>query len=207
MTTLPSWRQPSSDAAPPLNISVCCRINASRTLTALHSAARVNCAADAFSLIEEMMPLLAVPAAERGSAAACMRLQMYFEGVGQALEQQIQADSQPLVASRTFGLLDEAPVLGPAAAQMLALIARFLAFLPVDACAAAVPEALALRLGRLCCNPALDVLLPGWRNVVRPYLPVLAPACAQAAELAAEASHALQRASALTDAAQVRLCS
>ena len=205
-TSLPSWRQPSSEAAPPLNISVCCHVIASRALAALYAAAPGACAADAFSLVEELMPLLAVPASERGSAAACMRLQVYFASLAQALEQQIQADSQQLVASGASGLLDETPVLGPAAAQMLMLIARFLAFLPVEACAGAVPAALALRLGHLCCNPALDVLLPGWRDAVRPFLPALAPACAQAVQLADEAFDALQRASALKEAAQVRTC-
>ena len=79
---------------------------------------------------------------------------------------------------------------------------RFLAFLPPDRCALAIPRPLALRLGRLACHPTLDVLLPGWRDCLRPYLPDFAPTCVDAARLAAETAVALEHADALTAAAQ-----
>ena len=206
MAALPPWRQPASDADPPLDISVVCHVIAGRTIPALHSSAPGGSTADALSLIEELMPLLAEPARERGSAAASARVQLYLHELSHVLEQQIQTDSanSPAVAAAKDGLLDETPVLGPAAVQTLVLVARFLAFLPPGDCVDAVPSALALRLGRLCCNPTLDVLIPGWRDAVRPLLPALAPACVEAARLAEETADALQRAAALTDAAQVR---
>jgi hypothetical protein len=74
-----------------------------------------------------------------------------------------------------------------------------MAFVPPAESADVVPQALALRLGRLWCNPCMDALIPGWRDCIAPYLPSIASSCAEAGRLAKEAEKALQHAQTLTE--------
>jgi hypothetical protein len=87
--------------------------------------------ADAFALLESLMPIIGVQADDRRSKAAPMRVSMYLGALAQALELQIRASGQGLAGMRaaeerdTVSLLDEAPVLGPGSACILCLIARY----------------------------------------------------------------------------------
>lgn len=64
-----------------------------------------------------------------------------------------------------------------------------------------VPLELGERLGQLWCNPCMDILIPGWRSCLRPYLGQLAPASERAASLASLATDSIDQADALLHAA------
>lgn len=74
--------------------------------------------------------------------------------------------------------------------------------LPPQECSGVVPLSLGLRIGRLCCDRTVDLLLPGWRARMRPYLPTLAPAHLSVLELAEATGLALQHAAELERDAQ-----
>lgn len=77
---------------------------------------------------------------------------------------------------------------------------RLLSCVPVENASVAVSLELGLRLGQLWCNPCMDLLIPGWRACLRPYLGQLAPVSERAAFLAALATESMDHADALLHA-------
>jgi hypothetical protein len=129
---LPLWRKPleSENEDLPLDIVACCHVIATRTIPVLYNAA--DHPADAFSLMEELMPMIAVQPEARGTAAAAARLTEYLTGLLEVLELYIERDSMGmpeqdgLPGNWAHGeLVDNEAVLGIESAHTLSLIMRF----------------------------------------------------------------------------------
>jgi hypothetical protein len=124
---LPPWRRPSSDSEPPLDITACFHAIAMRTIPTLFSAQACSCSADAFALLEGVLPVLVVAPLDRCSAEAAERVGEYLAALSRVLELQIRADEEHLLGDGSDDgarLLDETPVLSPVAVHTLALISR-----------------------------------------------------------------------------------
>lgn len=132
---LPAWRQPHAESDPPLDVAATCHVIAARAIPALFAPKTPTVPVATLGLLDTLLPLLAVPPEQRGSTASARRLGEYFEGFSRVLELQIRVDGASVVASLATesGVLDETPVLGPVALQVLALTARCAPYLCLGA--------------------------------------------------------------------------
>jgi hypothetical protein len=132
-SSLPCWRQPSSEAEPPLDVAACCHVIGVHTLSALASVAEGCCATYALSLIQALLPFMVGDAAQQGSAVAEVRIRSYLAELAPVLEQEIACSSSGIHGPAPQGcgnaVVEEMPVLSPMALALLTLAARCSPFL------------------------------------------------------------------------------
>lgn len=81
------------------------------------------------------------------------------------------------------------------------VVCRLILYVPIEHVQVVVPTELGTRLGQLWCNPCMDLIIPGWRASLQPYLTLLAPMSEQASSLAVVALNAMEQADGLLQAA------
>ena len=124
---LPAWRQPCSEAEPPLDVAVCFHVIALHTFASLSCSHARDCIPDAFSLIEELMAVLLPAESEAGSEAANVRIAAYLLELSGGLDAEIAAHSHRLQLVKhgdTAPVEQDVPVLSNVALMLLQLVAR-----------------------------------------------------------------------------------
>eukprot|EP00892_Ulva_mutabilis_P007023 jgi/Ulvmu1/4693/UM002_0424.1 len=144
------------------------------------------------SMLEELMPLLGLESGTFGMQPQRERISEYLSILAQALDARLHCDGNSAASSGAIPPPSQAvPVLGSLSIHILSLITRLIVCVPIEHAQSVVPAELGMQIGRLWCNPCMDLLIPGWRMRLQPYLACLAPLCERANSLAIVAANSM----------------